>query len=80
VDSFEKYYRLGYLKVDKIAIDADALKNDPEDLLQFVENNPVYMVITSDGRMSEDKKQDIAIRTNLFVREGKSLVRYTPSK
>lgn len=79
VDSFEKYYRLGYLNVEKIALDADALKNEPEDLLQFVENNPVYMVITSDARMSDEKKQAIASRTNLFVREGKSLVRYTPS-
>jgi len=80
VDSFEKYYRLGYLKVDRIAVDADALKNDPEDLLLFVENNPVYMVITSDAKMSDEKKQAIASRTNLYVRDGKSLVRYMPGQ
>jgi hypothetical protein len=36
------------------------------------------MVITSDGRMSEEKKKAIAGWTNLFIREGDKLLRYTP--
>jgi phosphoglycerol transferase MdoB-like AlkP superfamily enzyme len=78
VDAFEKYYRLGYLNVERIALDADALKNSPEVIEAFVEHNPVYMVITSDGRMSEEKKKAIAGWTNLFIREGDKLLRYTP--
>ncbi|SCZ77228.1 sulfatase-like hydrolase/transferase [Acidaminobacter hydrogenoformans] len=78
VDSFEKYNRLGFLNVDRIAIDADALKNSNEDLKQFVENNSVYMVITSQSRMDEDLMQTIAASTNLYVKEGGELLRFEP--
>lgn len=78
VDTFEKFHRLAYLEVDKIVIDADALMNSPVELEQFVEQNLVYMVITSDNRMSVEKKNAIALMTNLYIRQGNTLVKYTP--
>jgi hypothetical protein len=79
VDTFEKYHRLAYLEVDKIVLDADALKNSPDEIEQFIEENPVYMVVTSNERMSEEKKNNIAKLTNLYIRNGDQLIRFVPN-
>ncbi len=78
VDSFEKFNRLGFLSIDKIAVDADALVNSNDDLIHFVENNSVYMVVTSESRMDEETMQTISSSTNLFIKEDAKLVRYEP--
>ena len=78
VDSFEKYNRLGFLNVEKIAVDADALVNSNEDLIHFVENNSVYMVVTSESRMDEETMRTISASTNLYIKSGAKLVRFAP--
>ena len=76
VDAFEKYYRLGYLEVDRIALDVDILKNKPEDLIKFVESNAVYMVIASEGRLSVDQMRSLSEYTNVYLRKGGQLIRF----